>query len=128
MNRFQNLPDAQLYCRLMGSMGLSPYSKNELVTGWLDQAFSPGLPQNALIDICEAADANTIGNAVRTGATVIQRLDLAADSTLEGLSDIPVPNDNPAVPPWKWGLDCSKRVQTAMGISPYDVSGSMKFF
>lgn len=121
-------PETELYCRLLGSMGLSPYSTNDRISKWLDEAADRAMPESVLIDICEAADASSIEGALLSGSRILSSLEKTQASTLSVLSTIPVPNDSPTAQSWRWGVDCSKRVQAALGISPFDAAGSSKFF
>jgi len=120
--------EAELYCRLVGSMGLSPYDDNPVLSEALSAALDRGVPESVLVDICEAADSTSIRTALDNGSSAVSKLATVEKSDLSALTEIEVPSDNPYSAPWRWGIECSRRIQSELGISPYDVSGSDKFF
>ena len=120
-------PEEEIYCQLMGSLGLSPYQENPATTVLLDEAMNARIPHDILIDICEAAQPHNLAVTLAKGSGFFEALANSKPSNLEVLSEIQLPSDNSSLA-WRWGLECSKRVQAKLAISPFDANGSERFF
>lgn len=114
------------YCRLLGSMGLSPYIEHSEIDKLLD-AVSDHITESALKDLCEAATLGNFPNA----AEFTQRLsDVLAKSPrieFEALLKVTMPTDN--VPKaYDWGYNAAAQARKALGISAENPRGRLEFF
>src|SRR5262249_57044354 len=115
-------PEEEEYCRLIGSMGLSPYVEHPEIDKVLEKVAN-ALPQTMLKDLCEATN---IGNFDRV-ANVTEQVSLALARTspvsIQDLLKAKKPADT-AQAAYEWGYHAADVARLALGINHDDPAGS----
>ena len=119
-------PDQEMYCRLIGSLGLSPYDDNGQVDHILE-AVSEVLHPNVLADLCQAVDSSSLRHVSDIVTRVVPSLTNGRTIDLSILNEISVPVDA-APKPWRRGVDAANRVRGHLRVSARDPRGVEAFF
>jgi hypothetical protein len=119
--------DEEFYCRLVGSLGLSPYERNDALDELINFIANAIDDEIFLIDLCQASDLTNLERLSRIASSVRQALPSSQSFSLDALSSVRMPTDS-APFAWKWGLDATKQVRQNLGISERDPHGGNAFF
>jgi hypothetical protein len=123
----QNTTSAQEeYCKLIGSLGISPYDENVHIDTLL-QSLSDDLDHKILTDLFQAADVASIGHSAELAKRLCRVLPNASELNIEPLADVDLPEDK-APHAWRWGVDATANVRARMGITKLDPQGGDIFF
>lgn len=118
--------EEESYCRLIGSMGLSPYIEHPEI----DQALngvSDLITSSVLEDLCEAS---TLSNFKRTAEFAGRISDVLTKTTavdVEPFVKIAAPKDTMRQA-YDWGYNAAAQARKAFGISDDDPAGRAEFF
>jgi hypothetical protein len=114
------------YCRLLGSMGLSPYVEHVEIDKLLE-TISHHITESALRDLCEAATLGSFSNAAeftqRLSDALVKspRIDLGALLKIaKPLDSVPKAHD--------WGYAAAGQARKALGIPDDNPQGRSEFF
>jgi hypothetical protein len=118
--------EEESYCRLLGSMGLSPYIAHPEIDQALD-GISDVITTSVLEDLCEAS---TLSNFKRAAEFTSQISNILASSETLDVSPfvkITKPEDN-MQRAYEWGYNAAAHARNALGISNDDPNGRVEFF
>lgn len=115
------------YCRMVGALGLSPYTEHPSIDRWLfDVAEQAG--EDLAYDLCLVARPDTLEDHARSA---IQAAAASLDATpadISSLLQIQLPSDSFVTPAWKRGVQTAKLVRERLHIADDDPKGGSKFF
>jgi hypothetical protein len=114
------------YCKLIGSLGISPYDENAKIDTILE-SLSDNLDPKILSDLFQAADVASLGKSSELAARLYQALPNASELNIETLTEINLPEDK-TPHAWRWGVDATSNVRARMGITNADPQGGSAFF
>jgi hypothetical protein len=119
--------EQKAYCRLVGSLGLSPYDDNPEVTKVLQQLTSAELASTILEDLFQAADALSLRRLAGLTTEASSYLRHSRQLDVSALDQMELPSDTS---PWAWkrGKDATEIVRHFLGVAPTDSGGADKFF
>jgi hypothetical protein len=118
-------PDAEEYCQLVGSLGLSPYEEHPDIDDILNRVYErldPGIVR----DLCNAADEKTFSSLAELAIGVAESLDSGQEARLAELLAVGLPPDQ-APHAWQWGRQAADRVRREFHISNADPQGGQRF-
>ena len=116
----------EAYCRLIGSLGLSPYEQHREIDGALE-ALSSKMSDTMLTDLCDAANPSSFSSVVKLTDRISQALVKADVVDLRDLLQAPNPA-NVFAKAYEWGYRATDAARRAFGISHDDPEGSNAFF
>ena len=119
-------PDEEPYCRLVGSLGLSPYEDHPDVDRRLDE-FSTLFPAAIVTDLCQASDERSFAPVADLTKRMFEVLPTSDPVHIEKLADVELPTDHQPQA-WRWGKEAAKSARAAMSISSTDPHGADAFF
>jgi hypothetical protein len=119
-------PDEEAYCRLVGSLGLSPYEEHPEVDRKLND-FSGRFPAAVVADLCQASDEKNFTPVVDLTERIFEILPKSEPVHIEVLADIELPSDHQAQA-WRWGKEAARVARSALSISSTDPQGADAFF
>jgi hypothetical protein len=119
-------PEQEQYCRLIGSLGLSPYDDNIRIDKLLDE-LSGKLDERILVDLFQAADIASLDLSSELAQRVYRALPSASEINIGPLADIILPEDR-SPQAWRWGVEATTNVRASMGITKFDPQGGDAFF
>jgi hypothetical protein len=118
--------EEELYCRLIGSMGLSPYVSHREIDGVLDKI--AGIISNSMLtDLCDATNIGNFNRAAELTDSISKGLALARPLQFRELLKASRPLDTYRRA-YEWGYHAADAARSALGISHDDPSGSTAFF
>lgn len=118
--------DEEPYCRLIGSMGLSPYVEHPEIDKALDRV-SDHLSEAAMRDLCEAATVASIRRAAEFAANISEALSKSDDLKLQPLFKTSVPPDA-VLKAHEWGYIAASKARNLFGIPHDNPNGRTEFF
>src|SRR5262249_14501149 len=118
-------PDQEEYCRLVGSLGLTPYEDHPAINEILAK-LTASVSSNLVADLCQASDPDTFARNASFTESMYAMLPDAPVVNLTELTKIELPSDQAPVAA-RWGLEAAKRVRTQLGISTRDPAGGSAF-
>jgi hypothetical protein len=118
--------DEEGYCRLIGSLGLSPYEQHEQVDRIID-VLTGHTPASLLTDLCQVSDDNTLPSLARLTEQVYALLPKTREINIEPLAHIEL-LPRSGLPPWQLGKQAAKRARASFGIAAQDAEGGNAFF
>jgi hypothetical protein len=118
--------DEEQYCRLIGSLGLSPYDEHPDIDQLLD-GLSDRLDNSILVDLFQAADLTNLSRASVLTEKIYNALPGATEVSIAPLTELDIPEDRSAQA-WRRGVEATNEVRTCFGISPLDPQGGTEFF
>jgi hypothetical protein len=118
--------DEETYCRLVGSLGLSPYTAHPEIEASLDKV-AQQISDTMLADLCDAASMNNFARAAALADAISRVL---AETKPIRVSDLlkeerPLDSTRKA---YEWGYQATEAARNAFGIANDDPSGSKVFF
>ncbi len=119
--------DEAAYCRMIGALGLSPYTNNDWVDRWLFEVAQKA-GEDLAYDLCLVARPDSLEDFAKSA---MQAVGIAADATpadIAALAPIQLPKDNLTVPAWQRGVRAAQMVRHKMGIAEDDPQSGVKFF
>jgi hypothetical protein len=118
--------DEETYCRLIGSMGLSPYVSHPEVDQVLDK-ISGKIPETMLTDLCEAVNTGNLDLAAGFTDEISQVLARAKPANMHDLLKAQRPIDT-TPRAYEWGYSATDAARSTLGIAHDDPSGASAFF
>lgn len=109
-------PAEALYCKLIGSLGGNPYDERPETDAVLEE-LAAVLPENALLDLCQAADEASLRQMGTEASNAYRALPEAQAFEARELHTIEAPPDREDHPAWRWGVAASERMRQHLGIS-----------
>src|SRR5258708_1743972 len=114
------------YCRLIGSMGLSPYVPHPDIDAALD-GISDVITESVLTDLCEATTLSSFSHAAEFTGRISSALNSSSSIEIAPMLKGSRPDDNVSKA-YEWGYNAASQARLAMGISHYDPGGRLEFF
>jgi hypothetical protein len=114
------------YCRLIGSLGLSPYEEHEEVDRILDM-LTDRTPPAVLADLCQVSDDGSLSLLARVTEQVYAQLPKTREINIEPLAHVELPPVS-GLAPWQSGKQAAKRARGSFGIAAQDAHGGNAFF
>jgi hypothetical protein len=118
--------DEEEYCRLIGSLGLSPYVSYPEIDDVLND-IAGKISNSMLTDLCEATSIANFNRAAQITDSISRALALSTPVHLHDLLEVPKPSDTTARA-YEWGYRATEYARTALGIAHDDPLGSRAFF
>jgi hypothetical protein len=118
--------DAQEYCRLIGSLGLSPYEEHPEIDRIID-LLTAQTPVSVVSDLFEASEDSNLPSLAKLTQQVWEALAKAPEINIGPLAEIDLP-DVPGAAPWQLGKQAARKVRTSLGIGSTDPWGGHAFF
>ena len=118
--------EEEAYCRLLGSMGLSPYVSHPELDEALDR-IAGRISKTMLTDLCEATSIGNFGRAAELTDGISQALSQAKPIQLHDLLKAQRPFDTTRRA-YEWGYRATDAARSALGIAHDDPSGAKAFF
>lgn len=123
----RNTPEEEEpYCRLIGSLGLSPYEKHEEVDRILD-LLTDRTPPAALTDLCQVSDDSSLSFLAQVAEQVYTQLPKTREINIDPLAHVELPPMS-GIAPWQSGKQAAKRARASLGIAAQDAQGGIAFF
>jgi hypothetical protein len=118
--------EEEAYCRLIGSLGLSPYVSHPEIDTVLER-IAGRISESMLTDLCEATNIGSFDRAAELTDSILQALAQSKPVNLHDLLKAQRPFD--ATPrAYEWGYRATDTARSALGIAHDDPSGSKAFF
>lgn len=114
------------YCRLLGSMGLSPYVDHPEIDSTMT-SIAEKISESMLADLCEATNIGTFNRAASLADGISQALEKARRVQIDKLLKAPKPGDATSRA-YEWGYNATDVARNAFGIAHDDPSGATSFF
>jgi hypothetical protein len=118
--------DEEIYCRMVGSLGLSPYVSHPEI----DQVFervTGKITESMLTDLCDATNMGNFERAAEVANSVSAALASATTIQVRDLLKVRRPADN-APRAYEWGYQATDVARDALGIAHDDPHGAAAFF
>jgi hypothetical protein len=118
--------EEEVYCRMVGSLGLSPYVSHPEV----DQVFEKvtgKITESMLTDLCDATNKGNFERAADVASGVSAALASAKTIQVKKLLEGKRPLDS-APRAYEWGYQATDVARSALGIAHDDPHGSASFF
>jgi hypothetical protein len=119
-------PESEEFCRLMGSLGLSPYDQGHPEIESLLDRLADTLGTELLRDLCEAVAPTTLERVAQTASRVWAAVTKAPCADLSNLQDCP--GDSTSERAARWGLQAAFKARRYLGIRPADPHSGDAFF
>jgi hypothetical protein len=122
----QTTKEEEDYCRLIGSMGLSPYADHPEIDATLEE-IAGEITESMLSDLCEATSAMNLNGVANLTTGVSKVLAKAQSVHVHDLlkAEKPVDATHKA---YEWGYRAADAAREALNIKHDDPSGSSAFF
>lgn len=118
--------DEETYCRLLGSMGLSPYVEHPEIDKALD-SISDLLTDEVMQDLCEAASIASFRRTAEFAGKISEALDKSDEIEFQPLFKSVSPTDS-IQKAHDWGYVAASQARSVLGISHDDPIGRAEFF
>jgi hypothetical protein len=118
--------EEEIYCRMIGSLGLSPYVSHPEVDAAFDKVVGK-ITDSMLTDLCEATNIKNIDKAADVTNGISDVLAQAKPIQVRELLKVAKPPDN-SPRAYEWGYNATDAARSALGIAHDDPSGSSAFF
>jgi len=119
-------PDAEEFCRLMGSLGLSPYTGDHPEVEDLLASLSERLDPSVLRDLCEAVGPAALSRVSAAAASVWNAIPEAPETDISSLRNCPP--DTSVERAAQWGLNAAFQARRTLGLHHADPAGGDAFF
>src|SRR5262249_30165953 len=117
--------DEEEYCRLIGSMGLSPYVEHPEIDAVLEKV-ADTLAEKMLKDLCEATDIGNFDRVASITEQVSRALSRTKPVSMQELLKEQKPADT-AQAAYEWGYHAADVARAPLGIKHEDPAGSVVF-
>jgi len=118
-------PDEQIFCQLMGALGLSPYVTNKAAEELVERAVS-GLGEDLALDLCLAAKPENLNQTLKAAllahSNMVVRAEIGPLLTAGALAD-PV-----SLPGWRRGVQAARKARETLSIRDDDPEASNRLF
>lgn len=118
--------EEEFYCRMIGSMGLSPYVSHPEIDAAFDKLIGK-ISEPMFTDLCEAANMKNIDRAADVTKDISNALSQTKPIDAHDLLKIAKPRDD-SPRAYEWGYTATDVARSALGIPHDDPLGSAKFF
>jgi hypothetical protein len=121
----ETVPEAEIYCRLIGALGLSPYEDHPEIDSLLDglcDRFGGALVE----DLCQVANQENLDSLAELTEGIAQSLNTAPTADLDALLAAELPPDQ-GPHAWQWGLAAARQVRRHLRIAESPESGQQFF-
>jgi hypothetical protein len=118
--------EEEAYCRLVGSLGLSPYVDHPDIDKGLEVVGSR-ISESMLVDLCEAANIGSFQRAADATSILSTEIEKSQPLRVEQLLKTGKPADG-SRPAYEWGYSAGDVARRAFGIANDDPIGSATFF
>lgn len=118
--------DEELYCRLIGSMGLSPYVEHPAIDEALE-GIADQVSGSVLADLCDASTLSSFARAAEFTKRISEALDKSSSIELEPVLKTKKPEDN-VRQAYEWGYIAASEARRALGIPHDKPDGRREFF
>jgi hypothetical protein len=118
--------DEEAYCRMVGSLGLSPYVDHPEIDQVLEKTAGE-VTETMLTDLCDATNMGNIERAADVAKRMSASLAGAKEIQAKKLLDAQKPADSKPRA-YEWGYQATDVARSALGIADDDPSGSAAFF
>jgi hypothetical protein len=118
--------EEEFYCRMIGSLGLSPYISHPEIDAAFDK-LAGKISESMFADLCEAANMKNIDRATNVTADISTALSRTKPINAYDLLRVAKPGDD-SPRAYEWGYRATDVARSAFGISHDDPVGSAKFF
>jgi hypothetical protein len=119
--------DEELFCRLSGALGVSPYEIDEHFANRFEQ-LEASIGSKLLLELCQAATPDSFEGMARITEQAVSLTTNAAVSTLSPLDRFILPSDNLNAPAHRFGVQAANLLRKKLGISDTDIRGATKIF
>jgi hypothetical protein len=120
-------PNEELFCQLMGALGLSPYDTHSEIERTLDHLLD-ALGERVARDLCLASKPDNLLASFGAAMGVSEALASAPLVNLAPLSAVQLAPDNPQLPSWRRGVGAARRVRETLDIRASDPHGGDAVF
>ena len=120
-------PDAEQYCRLIGTLGLSPYEEHDDIDRIIGTLLEARTPASIVGDLFQVSDNSNLTLLATAAQQLWIKLPKVREVNVEPLVDIELPEPRGAAP-WQWGKEAARKVRTNFGIASQDPKGGHAFF
>lgn len=120
-------PDAVSYCRMMGALGLSPYSSEPRVDKILE-TISARLGDVYTLDLCLASRPEELKVTSRAAQVAVAALSKSPDLNLTSIAQVPSPRDDRRTQAWRRGRNAANILRKHFSLSEADASGADRIF
>jgi hypothetical protein len=117
--------EEETYCRLIGSMGLSPYIAHPEIDAAMDR-IAAKISESMLSDLCDATNLGTFNRAVDLTGAIAKAFAKAKTRHINKLLAAQKPADTLARA-YEWGYHATDAAREAFGIAHDDPSGATAF-
>jgi hypothetical protein len=118
--------DEEEYCRLIGSMGLSPYVDHPEIDQALEKVANK-ISESMLTDLCEATNIGNFGRLAEIADNVSDVLEKAKSVNMHDLLKAQRPFDS-TQKAYEWGYRSADAARATLGIAHDDPSCSVAYF
>jgi hypothetical protein len=122
----QTSADEEAYCRLIGSLGASPYIEHPEIDAELEE-IADKISVSMLTDLCQATNVGNFNRCAEFTEGISQALAKATSAQIDDLLEVPKPADKTARA-YEWGYRATDAARAALGIADDDPSGANAFF
>lgn len=115
--------EAEMFCRLVGALGLCPYENNSSIERALDAASSVLSPKQ-LMDLCLTSTPSDLVIAASVAARAHISLQNEPEIDLSGFGSLKIPRDTFAAPAYRAGYQAARDLRKHFGVSEKDIDGA----
>lgn len=119
--------EAVEFCKLMGALGLSPYTEHRRVEAELERVSEKLSPAETL-DLCLTATVDDFFRSAKVAEIIHDAMQESAPVDLSRIRDISPPGDVSGSPAWRRGRDAARKLRVEFGIDETDIDGGTKVF
>jgi hypothetical protein len=107
--------DEEAYCRLVGSLGVSPYEEHDAIDKILGR-LAKFAPEDVMSDMCQASDDASLTAVADVVEKAYEALPQSAEINIKQLMEVRLPDDH-SPHAWRWGKEAASQVRRDFGIS-----------
>ncbi len=123
----QTKPEAEVFCKLIGALGLSPYDDHAAIENLLEE-LQETLDEDLVLKLCQASDAKNLPLTSKIVRAAWDGLGSVPPVDLSGVADVVLPQDRLTTPAWRRGVQAVNRIRERWGIAPEDPGVGWRFF
>jgi hypothetical protein len=118
--------DEEMYCRLVGSLGVSPYEEHETIDSILFRFAKKMDAEDIVSDMCQASDDTSLSTVADVVEKAYDALPQSAEINIHQLLGIRLPTDHSAQA-WRWGKEAAAQVRREFSIPEASPDGGTRF-